>query len=103
MNIHCTACGKPIAGLQIYGAVDRPLCWTCYGALMDETAAEQASTVKTCPSCHQHSFYDKTEVGYAGLWHCASCGLWMDVSVEPVSAWRYEYKDGGRPLTVNLE
>lgn len=101
---HCTGCGAALeTPLDEWGDVSTPLCWSCYKTLMDETAEAQASYVKDCPACHQHSFYDKGEVGYGGLWHCASCGLWMDVSVEPISAWRYEHKDGGRPLTVDIE
>lgn len=72
----------------------RPLCYSCWSKLIAEMDETQAFYLKDCPSCHQHTLYDKAEVGYPGLYHCASCGAWLDLVNH--QAWTYHPTFGQR-------
>lgn len=54
-------------------------CPRC-GDIFDNTyePIEDRDWPTKCDYCDELSLYHKAHVGYIGLYHCASCGVWID-------------------------
>jgi hypothetical protein len=86
-ELHCRDCECALTGkTDTYGDVGEELCQWCYLAQIEQYEYDIEKPIE-CIVCHEQSAYDKTPAGYPGLFHCASCRAWWDVTIG--KAWRY--------------